>query len=92
MFVDIYITGEIAIEKDDIEDALADVLGDDGEIVGGGSGLSMINLDIEIFDSVRPMDIVKRIAGAIKDLGLPLDTVLQTAEPNGRMTVADLVY
>jgi hypothetical protein len=90
MFVDVYISGSLPLEREDIEDALTSVLGDDGEIVGGGSGLSMVNVDIEVFESGQSGDALKRIALALRGLGLPGDTLLKTTDPDGQMTIAEV--
>jgi hypothetical protein len=82
MYIDVYIPGPMALERQDIEDALADILGDRGEIVGAGSGLSMVNVDIEIFDSERSEDVLSAIANTLHRLGVPLNTLLKATDPD----------
>ena len=92
MYVDVYIPGPKALERQDIEDAIADILGERVETVGAGSGLSMVNVDIEIFDSERSEDLLREIANTLHGLGVPLDTFLKVTDPDRQMTIAELVF
>jgi hypothetical protein len=91
MYVDVYIPAPMSLERQDVEDAITDVLGERGEIVGAGSGPSMVNVDIEIFDTAQSGNLLKEIAETLHWLGLPLDTVLKATDPGRQMTVAEIV-
>jgi hypothetical protein len=60
------------LERDDVEDALNEALGPDGEVVGGGSGRSGSNLDLEI--SANPQRALAAVKAALVELGMPADT------------------
>jgi hypothetical protein len=61
--------------RDVIEDALDEALGDKGEVIGGGSGVSGSNIDIEILEG-EPHDFLEIIRTVLRELEAPNDTVI----------------
>lgn len=60
------------IDRDDVEDLLADVLGASGEVTGAGTGSGGWHLDVEIAaDVAQSLQVLKRLAAALvgADLG-----------------------
>jgi hypothetical protein len=59
------------LDRDDVEDLLADRLGDNGEVTGAGVGMGRWHLDIEVNATVESLtDVVSRLAQALVDEGL----------------------
>jgi hypothetical protein len=72
MFLDVYFHSPLNIDRDDIEEALEEYLGDRGEIVGAGSGASGSNIDVEIEgDAIPHLEPIKRI---LRKLKVPADS------------------
>lgn len=58
------------VDRDDIEDALSDVLDQKGEVTGAGSGAGGWNLDVEIFDDADTDLCLQGIANCLVELDL----------------------
>jgi len=69
-FVFLYWPTENDIERMEIEEIVEDVLGDDGEISGGGAGTELVNLDVEIYNSEQSESVWRRLNQAVA-AGLP---------------------
>ena len=72
MDVFIYFPPSSGVERDALEDALDDLLGDRGEVTGGGSGVTGSNLDVEIHED--DPGIVDEIVAALVAEGVPAGT------------------
>ncbi len=70
MYMDVYFGLDVNVEIDELEDALGEVLGDEGEVTGSGIGIKGGNIDIEFNNQSQIDDIVK----ALRKFNLPLDT------------------
>lgn len=68
--MDVYFGLDVNVEIDELEDALGEVLGDEGEVTGSGIGIKGGNIDIEFNNQSQIDDIVK----ALRKFNLPLDT------------------
>ena len=77
MFVDVYIEGATNIARDELEDELENAIQGLGEVVGGGSGVKGVNVDLEISDEIAETEIVERIKKVIQDLGIRNDAHLR---------------
>lgn len=55
------------VDRDDVEDLLAEALGDDGEVTGAGTGQTGWNLDVETFTD--DPGVVPRLAAALAGAG-----------------------
>jgi hypothetical protein len=74
MFLDIYFHSPLQIDRDEIEEALEDYLGERGEVVGGGSGIRGSNIDLEIEGNAAPhLEPIKQI---LRKLKVPRDTTI----------------
>ncbi|MBL7252797.1 hypothetical protein [Paractinoplanes lichenicola] len=71
------------VDRDDVEDLVAGVLGPDGEITGAGGGASGWNLDIEV-DPARATELVRLIAAALVEQDLGWVTLRSEDEATGR--------
>ncbi|MEV4365385.1 hypothetical protein [Nonomuraea sp. NPDC049625] len=65
--VEVFISwlGGAQVGKADIEDLIEDILGDQGEVTGGGEGDTGGNIDIEIFEDADAERLVSEIVKAI---------------------------
>jgi len=93
MFIEVIGRGPLPddIDRDDVEDLLADVLGADGEVTGAGTGETGWNLDVEVEpDVVHPLQVLRRLAAALADHGLGGVILRPEHEADGR-TALDLV-
>lgn len=72
MDIFIYISNGLAAPKDEIEDALDDMLRDRGEVTGGGVGNDGFNIDIETFD--EDPSLIEEVKAILKSFRVPLDT------------------
>lgn len=70
MYMDVYFSSDENVEIDELEDALGELLGDEGEVTGSGVGIRGGNIDIEFNNQSQIDDIVK----ALKKFNLPPDT------------------
>ena len=72
MDVFIYATPGFGHPKDQIEDALDDMLGALGEVTGGGSGESGVNIDIEIYDDqITSDEVLTKIRALLQSFDVP---------------------
>ncbi|WP_212995359.1 hypothetical protein [Winogradskya consettensis] len=54
------------VDRDDVEDLLAEVLGADGEVTGAGTGSTGWHLDVELEPSTAPpQEMLRRLAVAL---------------------------
>ncbi len=72
MDVFIYFPPNCGVERDELEDVIDSVLGDRGEVTGGGAGPQGSNLDVEIFEDDPAMFDV--VLAALRDAGAPAGT------------------
>jgi hypothetical protein len=56
VYIDIYFTSELPVDRDDLEDALNEL--DGFEVVGAGVAVSGSNLDVEVDDSIRRAEVI----------------------------------
>ena len=76
MDVFIYFPPNIALEKDVIEDTLDDVIGELGEVTGGGIGDKGMNIDLDVEDDVAPEKILELIRTALAELQAPYTKIV----------------
>lgn len=74
-FISIYFNSKLSIGRSAIEDDLDDILGDKGEVTGGGSGISGSNIDIDIYDGIAA-DFLEPIKNILQEMKVPSDTVI----------------
>ena len=74
-FISIYFYSNLSIGRSGIEDNLDEILGDKGEVTGGGSGISGSNIDIDIYEG-SAADFLEPIRSILKELDVPDDTVI----------------
>lgn len=60
----------LAIDKDEIEDALDDAIGELGEVSGGAVGEKGMIIDLDLEDDANPLEIVEILRNALKSLGV----------------------
>lgn len=75
----IYVHGRLPVPRQEIEEAVEEVLSTLGEVTGAGLGERGANIDVEIFDEANVQPLIPRIREALLRLGLPLDTVIDSA-------------
>jgi hypothetical protein len=59
------------VERDDVEEIVEEALDSDGEVTGGGSGMGLVNLDVEIYDVQLSEHVFRRVNEAVSRAGLP---------------------
>lgn len=75
--------------RDEIEDPLDEALQREGlgEVTGGGSGMGISNIDVEIKDAERGLKLIREV---LRDLGVAPSTVIRTSgSPSARHLVYD---
>jgi hypothetical protein len=65
MDVFIYFPPNLGVDKDEIEDALDEVIGNLGEVSGGGIGEKGMNIDLDVEDDADPEELVELIRGVL---------------------------
>jgi hypothetical protein len=75
----IYLPPGLRRDRDEIEDAIEDALGEDGEVTGGGAGDRGSNIDVVVHDRQRVALVVPRLRSALRRLGAPAATKLVVA-------------
>ena len=78
MPTDVFIYSKLTLScgRDEIEDALDDVLADAGEVTGGGAGSAGWNIDIELISCDDTDRHVAEIARILRELAVPTYTYL----------------
>ena len=79
MQIYIYFPSPLPQPRSEIEDDLDEMLGDDGEVTGGGAGTTGANIDIEIFEG-DPHDYLERIRSILKGHNVADDTYIVIGE------------
>ena len=74
-FIEIYFFSKLSTGRSAIEDDLDEILGDKGEVIEGGSGISGSNIDIEIYEG-SAYDFIESIKTLLQDLEVPKDTAI----------------
>ncbi|MET8102365.1 hypothetical protein ABZV29_38985 [Streptomyces sp. NPDC005236] len=69
MFVEIVFVG-LPIDRDEVEEALAEAFELDGEVVGAGSGMGRCHLDLEIVEGSDRAMALERLRRVLSDLGV----------------------
>lgn len=73
------------VDRDDVEDVLAEALGTDGEVTGAGTGETGWHLDVEIVaDAPDSQQVLRRLAIALVELNLGWIVLRPEQEVSGR--------
>jgi hypothetical protein len=73
----VYFYSKIDFYRTKLEDDLEELLSENGEVTGGGSGESGSNIDLEIFDPENLPAHIKRIRKLLRKYKVPLDTIIR---------------
>src|SRR5437016_8258209 len=75
---DIYVYSKLPLgrSRDDLEEDIEALLGDEGECIGRGRGKPGWNVDFEIFDPDRLDFWMRRLVEFLREWGVPPDTYL----------------
>ena len=67
--------------RDVVEDALEEALESEdlGEVSGGGSGMGITNIDVEVTDAIRGLSVIRKV---LHDLGVARSTVIAQYQPD----------
>jgi hypothetical protein len=71
MDVFIYFPPNLDVEKDVIEDALDEAIGDLGEVSGGGLGQQGMSIDLDVEDDADPQELADLLRCALASLKVP---------------------
>ena len=69
-FIEIVFDGDIDVDRDDVEDALAEAFGGIGEVSGAGSGQGRSHLDLEVDPSISREGAIGRVMSVLGSLGV----------------------
>jgi len=69
VFFEIVLTG-LPIDRDEVEEALEEGFGSDGEVTGAGTGMGRCHLDLEVDPAVGEEDALTRINEVLVRLGV----------------------
>ena len=75
MDIFVYIGVGSTSSRDEIEEAIDEILDGRGEVTGGGSGVNGSNIDIEIFDDNDTKGI-QEVKAVLRSFNLPSDTTI----------------
>lgn len=89
MFIDIYFSGRLPLDRDEIEEAFAEVT--EFEIVGAGSGEAGSNLDLEVGSAVDRADALRIVAEVLHQLGVAEISHVRISDTGERIAVVDLI-
>ena len=76
MDVTIHFPPNLDVDKDVIEDALDEAIGELGEVSGGGIGEKGMTIDLDVEDDADPAELVDLIRGTLKELGAPFSKIV----------------
>jgi hypothetical protein len=72
----IYLPPGFTGARDELEDAVADLLGKRGEVTGGGAGIDGCNVDVEVFDPATTPKIVDSLVKMLRAFPVPRGTLI----------------
>ena len=70
MDVFIYFPPNLGVDKDEIEDALDEAIGDIGEVSGGGIGQKGMNIDLDVEDDADPEELADLVRATLARLNV----------------------
>ncbi|MEU7062047.1 hypothetical protein [Streptomyces sp. NPDC046197] len=79
MFVEIVFV-RLAIDRDEVEEALEAAFELDGEVTGAGSGMGRCHLDLEIVEGSDATAALERLRAVLSDLGVANCATLNVSE------------
>ncbi|MEV0821718.1 hypothetical protein [Nonomuraea rubra] len=90
--MDVFISwlGAARVPRFDLEDTIEAILGEEGELTGGGSGDIGENIDIEIFDDADAGRLLARIAAAVS-ADVPANASYCAADEDERHLLRELL-
>ncbi len=88
MYVDVYFSGPLPVDRDEVEDAFADVEGFD--VVGAGTGDTGANIDLEVDENVSREDALRTVARVLEDLDLIELSSLRVSDTGERIAAVEL--
>ena len=71
-YILVYDTEPLGTGRDELQDAIEEMLGGRGEVTGGGAGVGGWNIDIEVFDPRSLAAVVAELEAVLK--GWPLSS------------------
>jgi hypothetical protein len=86
VYIDIYFTSELPVDRDDLEDALNEL--DGFEVVGAGVGVSGSNLDVEVDDSVPRAEAIESVVTVLRQYKSDRGTYLRLPDTGERVNAA----
>lgn len=78
----VFVASDFVYEgRDEIEDPLQEALETSGlgEVTGGGGGMGVANIDVEVIDLERGLAVVRRV---LQELGVASSTVINQYKPS----------
>ena len=74
----IYSSTKFSESRTNIEDDLDELLDGVAEVIGGGSGATGWNIDLEIFNDENTSAVIDKIKSLLIDCAVPADTYIET--------------
>jgi hypothetical protein len=87
-FVDLYFPLGLEMDRDEIQDAIEREMDEAVEVVGAGVGTTGSHIDLEVRGSID--QVVNRLAGTLRRLGVPESTRIVVSDPGTTLTLADV--
>jgi hypothetical protein len=70
-----------AIDRDDVESELHDAMENFGEVTGAGTGLGLINIDLEVRDESKLNEVLEILRQRLRSLKVPRSTKIVRHKP-----------
>jgi hypothetical protein len=90
MYIDVYFAGQLPVDRDDVEDALASL--DGFEVVGAGGGEAGSNIDLEVDDTVDRDSALRAIGQLLRELEIADMSHVRVSDTGERLAGADLPH
>jgi hypothetical protein len=89
VYIDVYLAGGISVDRDEVEEELAQLEG--FEIVGAGVGQDGTNVDLEVLPSIPRDEALRQVAGVLSRLGVTSGAHLRPSDTGESIDPSDLV-
>lgn len=88
MFIDVYFRGPLPVDRDEIEEILAEL--PDFEVVGAGAGDTGANIDLEVVSGIDSRSAMRIIADVLDRLGAASNAFLRASDTGEHVAVDEL--
>ena len=86
----VYFPPNLGIDRDYVEESIQSVLGDIGEVTGGGAGQSGSNVDIEVFQDIDIDRAIALVSKLLISINAPGETLIVRGDTKQARLLRDL--